>query len=607
MKRLFSLMAAMLFTAAVSAQDASAMYGGAKTTQDFLSQNKRYASTPDPNFHIYICIGQSNMEGAAKPEEQDYAWDNPRFLLMASQDFPANQGNYRGEGRKKYEWSVAVPPLCRAWSGLTPADYFGRTMVENTPDSIKIGVIHVAIGGCGIEHLFKEYDPQTVKNEPDWFKGIMAGYDNLPYMRVLDCALRASHQGVIKGILLHQGCTNTGDKLWPAKVKKVYEDLLSDLHLNAEDCPIIAGEVVAEMYGGVCASMNPIIRTLPETIPTSAWVSADGCPCGPDHLHFNAEGYREIGRRYAAKMLEFENNKIPAIPAIPDAVRKPAQKQGKIETFDYTVEKDGQKLQKHAQVYLPYGYNPKDKKTRYNVLYLMHGGGDNITSFIESREDWLPLRHILDNMIAEGKMKPIIVVAPTFYDNDGKEGNPRMEAATEATRVFHKELQNFLIPTVEKAYNTYLTKKPTLKEIEATRSHRAYGGFSMGALSTWYQLAYGLNVVSTYIPLSGDVWLFDEKGNRKDFPEVAKWLNDQVSASPYANDFRVFGYTGTDDIAYQPETNLVKALQKYAPAFKYGLPDQPGVNLSFALREGGRHYYGHVNEYLYFALPMLFK
>ena len=46
MKRLFSLMAAMLFTAAVSAQDASAMYGGAKTTQDFLSQNKRYASTP---------------------------------------------------------------------------------------------------------------------------------------------------------------------------------------------------------------------------------------------------------------------------------------------------------------------------------------------------------------------------------------------------------------------------------------------------------------------------------------------------------------------------------------------------------------------------------
>ncbi|MBQ0022554.1 MAG: sialate O-acetylesterase [Prevotellaceae bacterium] len=295
---------AMVMAIGASAQDASNMYGGAQSTQDFLSQSKRFASTPDPNFYIYLCFGQSNMEGAARPEEQDYAWDNPRFQLMAAQDFPANQGNYRGEGRKKYEWSTAVPPLCRAFSGLTPADYFGRTLVENLPDSIKIGVIHVAIGGCAIEHLFKEYDPATVEGEPGWFKGIMAGYDNLPYMRLLDCALRASHQGVIKGFLLHQGCTNTGDKLWPAKVNKVYQDLLHDLNLNANDCPIYAGEVVSAGVGGVCASMNPIIQTLPQTIPTSRVISADGLPCAGDHLHFNAEGYRELGRRYAAEALK---------------------------------------------------------------------------------------------------------------------------------------------------------------------------------------------------------------------------------------------------------------------------------------------------------------
>lgn len=304
MKKLLSLLAAMALTVAANAQDASAMYGGAQSTQDFLSKSKRFASKPDPNFYIYLCIGQSNMEGAAKPEEQDYQNVPERFQLMAAQDFPAQTGNYRGEGRKKFEWSVAQPPLCRAWSGLTPADYFGRTMCENLPDSIKVGVIHVAIGGCAIEHLFKEYDPQTVAAEPDWFRGIMAGYDNLPYTRLLDCALRASHQGVIKGILLHQGCTNTGDKEWPAKVNKVYQDLLHDLHLNAEDCPLIAGEVVNADCGGVCASMNPIIQTIQQTIPTADWVSSEKVPCGPDHLHFSVEGYREMGRRYAAKMLE---------------------------------------------------------------------------------------------------------------------------------------------------------------------------------------------------------------------------------------------------------------------------------------------------------------
>lgn len=318
MKRFIIAALSMVMAFTAQAQDASSMYGGAKETKDFLSQSKRFASTPDPNFYIYLCFGQSNMEGAARPEEQDYQWDNPRFQLMAAQDFPANMGNYRGEGRKKFEWSTAVPPLCRATSGLTPADYFGRTLVEELPDSIKIGVIHVAIGGCAIEHLFKEYDPQTVVNEPGWFKGIMSNYDNLPYTRLLDCALRASHQGVIKGFLLHQGCTNTGDKEWPAKVNKLYHDLLDDLNLKAEDVPLFAGEVVSEGVGGVCASMNPIIRTLPQTIPTAHVISADGLPCAGDHLHFNAEGYREFGKRYAAeclKVMGVETNSMKAAKA----------------------------------------------------------------------------------------------------------------------------------------------------------------------------------------------------------------------------------------------------------------------------------------------------
>ena len=244
------------------------------------------------------------MEGAAKPEDIDYQNVPERMQLMAAQDFPAHTANYRGEGRKKYEWSVAEPPLCRAWSGLTPADYFGRTLCENLPDSIRIGIIHVAIGGCCIEHLMKSYDPSAIVNEPDWFKGIAANYDNLPYIRLIDCALRAQHQGVIKGILLHQGCSNTGQQDWPDKVKAVYNDILQDLSLKAEDVPLLAGEVVSEGVGGVCAAHNPVIRRLPEVIPTAHVVSSEGLPCADDHLHFNAEGYRQLGKRYAKVMLE---------------------------------------------------------------------------------------------------------------------------------------------------------------------------------------------------------------------------------------------------------------------------------------------------------------
>ncbi|MBQ2167246.1 MAG: hypothetical protein II447_10760, partial [Bacteroidaceae bacterium] len=175
---------------------------------------------------------------------------------------------------------------------------------EKLPDSIRVGVIHVAIGGCKIEHLFKEYDPATVGREAGWFQNFMHSYDDIPYLRVLECALRASHQGVIKGILLHQGCSNTGDQQWPAKVNKIYNDLLNDLHLNAADVPLIAGELLSKEFNGACASMNDIIQTLPKTIKNCRVVSSQGCPGAMDRLHFTAEGYRMIGKRYAEEMLK---------------------------------------------------------------------------------------------------------------------------------------------------------------------------------------------------------------------------------------------------------------------------------------------------------------
>ena len=123
-------------------------------------------------------------------------------------------------------------------------------------------------------------------------------------------AKAAQFKGIIKGILLHQGESNTGDTLWTKKVKLVYDNLLKDLNLKKNSVPIIAAELVNADQGGICASMNAIIATLPKVIPNSYVVSSSGCTAAKDKLHFNAAGYRELGRRYAAKFLMLSGNTL---------------------------------------------------------------------------------------------------------------------------------------------------------------------------------------------------------------------------------------------------------------------------------------------------------
>lgn len=251
----------------------------------------------DTNFWIFVCFGQSNMEGFPGIEEQDRTNVDNRFQVFAAVDFPKM-------GRTKDHWYEAVPPLCRPSNGLGPADFFGRTMVANLPAKIRIGIVHVAVGGCKIELFNRTNCESYASNAPIWMKGIIKTYDGNPYQYLMDRAKLAQKDGVIKGILLHQGESNTGDRQWPDKVNGVYENLLTDLNLKAEDVPLLAGEVVNADQHGQCASMNKIIDNLPKTIQTAHVISSAGCTAiAPDQLHFNPAGYRELGRRYAETML----------------------------------------------------------------------------------------------------------------------------------------------------------------------------------------------------------------------------------------------------------------------------------------------------------------
>ncbi len=285
-----------------------------------LAVASRATAAVDPNFYIFLCFGQSNMEGAARPEAPDLVSPGPRFLLMPAVDD-------EGRGRKMGEWCEATPPLCRPNTGLTPADWFGRTLVASTPDNIKIGVIHVAIGGIDIKGFLPDSIATYITKAPNWMKGMLAAYDNNPYQRLVTLAKKAQKDGVIKGILMHQGETNTGDPKWAGMVKQVYDNLCGDLQLKPEEVNLYVGNIVQAGGKGVCIGCKKQIDELPQTIHTCQVISSDDCTNGPDRLHFDAAGYRELGCRYGeavARQLGFEPKRPANLPVAVKKIEVPA-------------------------------------------------------------------------------------------------------------------------------------------------------------------------------------------------------------------------------------------------------------------------------------------
>ncbi len=261
------------------------------------SSNETMVSNPKDTLQVYLCIGQSNMVGAARPESQDSVVPE-RFINLSAVD---------DVDRKRGEWRVAVPPLCRHSTGLCPVDYFGRTMLEHLPENVSVGVIHVAVDGTAI----RIYDKDQCKGycdsiQPDWMVNEINFYDRNPYARLIEMAKLAQQKGTIRGILLHQGCTDAYSDGWCRTVKKIYGDILSDLNLQAENVPLLVGETAGIDQQGVCQHANPTIDRIHDFIPTAWTISSRGCTVSDDHVHFAAEGYRLLGKRYGIRMLQLQ-------------------------------------------------------------------------------------------------------------------------------------------------------------------------------------------------------------------------------------------------------------------------------------------------------------
>jgi enterochelin esterase-like enzyme len=269
---------------------------------------------------------------------------------------------------------------------------------------------------------------------------------------------------------------------------------------------------------------------------------------------------------------EYSYNANPQYKPAPDSYCKqqPAN-HGTVVKENYT----GINGNKNMYVYLPYGY---DKSKKYNVFYLMHGGGESEETCFNDNN--INIDVMLDNMIANGEIEPMIVVTPTFNKAPSADG-------------VWEEMRKSIIPYVESKYSTY-ADDTSIEGLKASRYHRAYGGFSMGGGSTWANFRNNLDIIAYFMPLSGHCW--DGAG---------AVCNAARKSGFKKNEYFVFAATGTKDIAYGNMVPMINELKKNTDVFTYTADFSKG-NLYFLEANGNVHWWPQVRHYIYDALPYFF-
>ena len=280
----------------------------------------------------------------------------------------------------------------------------------------------------------------------------------------------------------------------------------------------------------------------------------------------------------------------------PSAYAEEAEHQGRVERIDYQTrdyaEGTGSARTNTAYVYLPYGYD-ENSDTRYNVIYLVHGHYGTASTTFEAADGLQ--RKVLDHMVENGEMAPTIVVSPSY--NYGQP-TPNYVDADPYCKALPLELVNDLIPFLETRYRTYLAS-PDREGIEASRPHRAIGGFSMGGVTTWYALDETLYAFKYFLPISGDCWSLGAFAGMNQPQRTADYLAGIVRQSPYANDFYIWAASGTSDSAYSETLLQVRAMS--------GITDVFGLDhMTFHEKDGARHEFRPTVEYVYNALPFFF-
>ncbi|MBN1590512.1 MAG: sialate O-acetylesterase [Pirellulales bacterium] len=229
------------------------------------------------NFHVFLLMGQSNMagHGTVLPEDRKPV---PRVLMLPI--------------KGKLQWEPAAHPL----HDRREFGYFGLGLpfaVEYLKDKpgVVVGLIPVARGGAPIDRLRK----------------------GTPiYADAIAKARFAAKQGTIKGVLWHQGESDTVTPARADAYEKKLHQLVADLRQDLGDgqLPFVVGNL-AEFYGTGPDHAKPdrvkridqirkILRTLPAKVTHTGFVESTGCSSPDQHMvHFDRASYIVLGKRYA--------------------------------------------------------------------------------------------------------------------------------------------------------------------------------------------------------------------------------------------------------------------------------------------------------------------
>lgn len=279
---------------------------------------------------------------------------------------------------------------------------------------------------------------------------------------------------------------------------------------------------------------------------------------------------------------------------VPAAYTRPCDRPGSVQRLVYDSRDyagSGAAIVKTAYVYLPYGYDEADASTRYDILYLMHGWTGHAGEFFQ----YGAFKNILDHLIANGDTPPMIVVSPSFYTENSRTD---FDASMDALRLFYLDFEAHLMPAVEGRYFTYAASTSD-DDLKASRDHRAFGGFSMGAVTTWLMLCHDSDYIRYYLPMSGACFYY---GDYDDY-QTARNVDhlESVVRDEDLNDRGYFVYHAVGTLDAYREQSVLQAEEMLARgAF-------PPEHYVFYQRKDGRHDRYSVDEFLYNALPLFFR
>ena len=278
-------------------------------------------------------------------------------------------------------------------------------------------------------------------------------------------------------------------------------------------------------------------------------------------------------------------------------------------------------IDKYFYIYTPHGYDPNDKETKYSTLFLIHGGSEETEYWFRmetEKDDQGPVGEgfvvrLLDNMIAQKVIEPLIVVAPALYvdvgeyhaydrggldrrHGDNKTKNDPSKVCTSVqtawTDEFNKEIRNDILPIIDGQYNTY-----------ANREHRGIGGTSMGSITTLRSgLWLGNDLFSWYAPMSaGFIAGNKEEELFKATDDIWNDITENKTKDPEIN--MILNFCGTLDMAHEGHINCMNHLLKYAA------PDTltNGDNYAFFDIEGFDHNFDAWKYDLSLILQVFFK